>query len=94
LCGYEWQFNRMLCPNCEAEQGKKKDLIFVEGRSHEFADLCANCRKYIVGIDLREGKGESITPASAIGLVHLDILAQEKGYSPVAVCAWNMVGNA
>jgi FdhE protein len=92
LCGYEWQFNRMLCPYCEAEGQKKKDLIFVEGRSHEFAELCANCRKYIVGIDLRESKGESITPASAIGLVHLDLVAQEKGYSPVAMCAWNMVG--
>ncbi len=93
LCGYEWHFNRMLCPHCEAQGQKKKDLIYVEGRRHEYAELCANCRKYVVGIDLREGKGESITPASAIGLVLLDIMAQDKGYSPMAVCAWNMVGD-
>ena len=92
LCGHEWQFDRMLCPRCELE-GQKKQIIFVEGRRHEFAEVCPVCRQYTVGIDLRERKGESITPASAIGLVHLDIMAQEKGYSPLAVCAWNMVGD-
>lgn len=91
LCACEYPFNRMLCPHCEA-QGQKKSLIRVQGRPHEFAELYAGCRRYIVGIDLREAKRESITPASAVGLVHLDIMAQEKGYSPMAVCAWNMVG--
>ncbi len=90
LCGHEWQFNRMLCPRCET-QGQKKNLIYVEGRRDEFAELCASCGRYIVGLDLREHIGESITAASAIGLVHLDIMAQERGYSPVASCAWNMV---
>ncbi len=92
-CGHEWQFDRMLCPRCENLEQKRKDLIFVEGRRHEYAEACPDCHRYTVGIDLRERKGESITPASAIGLVHLDIMAQEKGYSPLAVCAWNMVGD-
>ncbi len=90
LCACEYQFNRMLCPHCEA-QGQKKNLIRVEGRQHEFAELYSDCRRYVVGIDLREAKGEPITAASAVGLVHLDIMAQEKGYSPMAVCAWNVI---
>ncbi len=91
LCGYQWQFNRMLCPHCQA-QGQKKQLIYVEGRRYEYAETYADCRRYVVGLDLREFQGESITPASAIGLVHLDIMAQERGYSPMAVTAWNVIG--
>ena len=93
LCGHQWQFNRMLCPHCEA-QGQKKQLIYVEGHQYEFAETYADCRRYIVGIDLRERKGESITPASAVGLVYLDIMAQDRGYEPVAVTAWNVIGPA
>lgn len=93
LCGYQWQFNRMLCTRCEA-QFQKKNLIHVEGRRHEFAELCGSCRHYMVGVDLREAKGETITPATAIGLLHLDMVAQDRGYEPVAVTAWNVIGPA
>lgn len=91
LCGHQWQFDRMRCPHCEA-QGQKKRLIYVEGCRHEYAETYADCRRYIVGVDLRERPKEPLTPASAIGLVHLDIMAQERGFTPVAVTAWNVVG--
>jgi len=29
---------------------------------------------------------------SAISLVHLDMIMQDKGYKPMTACAWNVLG--
>jgi len=76
LCGYE-------CP-------EGREMRYVEGRQNEWAELCSECHKYIVGIDLGAST-EAATEAAAPGLVYLDILAQEKGFTPIAVCAWNII---
>lgn len=90
LCGYEWQFKKSECPYCGYEGKKGRKLTYLEERKNEWAELCPECHKYIVGIDL--GASSDIpTEAIAPGLVYLDILAQQKGYNPVAVCAWNMI---
>ena len=54
------------------------------------AELYSECHKYIVGIDLGAST-EAVTETAALGLVYLDILAQEKGFTPIAVCAWNII---
>ena len=46
------------------------------------------------GIDLRGQFDESVLEVAAIGMVHLDVLAQAKGLLPVAVCVWNTVSSA
>lgn len=33
----------------------------------------------------------TVTDVAAIGMIYLDVLAQQKGYSPVADCVWNMI---
>jgi FdhE protein len=79
----------MTCPNCE-KRNKKMEFMSIEGAGHKWADLCSHCRTYIVGIDMRKQTG-IITDIAALSMVHLDIIAQKKGYSPIAECAWNMV---
>jgi FdhE protein len=91
LCGHEWRFMRTQCPFCENEDHEKMELYFVEGREHERAELCYKCNRYIVNIDTRKCAEEVVTEVAAIGMLYLDILAQGKGFSPVALCAWNMV---
>lgn len=91
LCGHEWRFMRTMCPYCENEDHEKTELYFVEGREHERAELCYQCNRYIVNIDTRKFAEEVVTEVAAIGMLYLDILAQGKGFLPVALCAWNMV---
>jgi len=91
LCGHEWRFMRTKCPFCENDDHEKMELYFVEGRKHERAELCHKCNRYIVNIDMRKCAEEVVTEVAAIGMLYLDILAQGKGFLPVALCAWNMV---
>lgn len=90
LCGYEWRFKRTECPYCGYEGKKGKQLDYIEGRNKEWAESCPECKRYIVGTDLGAST-ETATEAVAPGLIYLDILAQKKGFTPIAVCAWNMV---
>jgi FdhE protein len=89
LCGYDWRFDRMTCPYC-GEINKSKEFTCVVGFEHEWVELCPDCHRYIVGIDLRK-QAVVTSDVAAIGMVHLDIIAQQKGFSPIANCAWNMV---
>jgi FdhE protein len=91
LCGHEWRFMRTKCPFCENDDHEKMELYFVVGREHERAELCYQCKRYIVNIDMRNCAEEVVTEVAAIGMLYLDILAQGKGFLPVALCAWNMV---
>jgi FdhE protein len=91
LCGHEWRFMRTMCPFCENDDHEKMEFYFVEGREHERAELCHKCNRYIVNIDMRKCAEEVVTEVAAIGMLYLDILAQGKGFLPVALCAWNVV---
>lgn len=89
LCGYEWRFDRQTCPYC-GEKKERKEFISVDGFEHEWVELCHDCHRYIVGIDLTKRTGVT-TDVATIGMVHLDIIAQNRGFLPAAECAWNMV---
>jgi FdhE protein len=91
LCSHEWRFMRTKCPYCENDDHEKMELYFVEDREHERAELCYQCKRYIVNIDTRNFAEEVVTEVAAIGMLYLDILAQGKGFLPVALCAWNML---
>jgi FdhE protein len=89
LCGYDWRFDRMTCPYC-GKVNRGKEFICVDGFEHEWVELCSDCHRYIVGIDLRK-QIEVTSDVAAIGMIHLDMIAQQRGFLPTAQCAWNMV---
>ncbi len=91
FCGHEWVFARIKCPFCETEEQSKMELIFSKDRAFERAELCYECMKYVVSLDLRE-RIDMAREVAALGLVYLDVLAQEKGFEPGAVCGWNVIG--
>jgi FdhE protein len=86
LCGYDWRFDRMACPCC-GKINKGKEFIRVDGFEHEWVELCPDCHRYIVGIDLRKQK-EVTADVAAIAMVHLDIIAQCRGFLSTAESAW------
>jgi FdhE protein len=91
-CGHEWRFSRVLCPCCEApakEEGMS--YFFVEGKDTEAAFICEACKKYLITLNRVDNPGEKDVEILAMGMAHLDISMQEKGYSPMKSCFWNNV---
>jgi FdhE protein len=91
LCSHEWRFMRTQCPCCENEDTKQSELCFVEDRSYERAEMCHQCKRYLVGVDLRKYPYEFIPEVAVAGMMYLDILCQEKGFLPMADSAWTLV---
>ena len=91
LCSHEWRFMRTQCPFCENENPEKLELCFVEDRAYERAEMCHHCKKYLVSTDLRKYPYDFIPEVAAVGTMYLDILAQEKGFLPMAVPVLNTV---
>jgi FdhE protein len=88
-CSHEWKFPRLKCPYCEHENPKETNFFFVDSDKENKAFACDKCRKYLITIN-RPMELESIDPTiTAIGLTHLDLLLQDKGFAPMAVCPWN-----
>jgi FdhE protein len=90
-CSHEWRFMRTQCPFCENEDPKKSELCFVEDRAYERAEMCHQCKRYLTGIDLRKYPYAFIPEVALTGTMYLDILAQEKGFLPMADFAWTLV---
>jgi FdhE protein len=89
FCGHEWSYTRIACPFCECVDPEQLELYYSQTRPFERAELCRQCKKYFVSIDIRGREFQVDREVAALGLVHLDLLAQEKGYSPGAACDWN-----
>ncbi len=89
-CSHEWRFNRVLCPYCEHE-GKEEGTtyFFVEGNERETAFICTRCNKYLLTLNRVSDLGDHDFDVVSMGLTHLDMIMQEKGYNPVAFTEWN-----
>jgi FdhE protein len=89
FCGYQWGYLRLSCPFCESDDQDKLEFLFSEDRKHERAELCLICKKYIVGIDSRESTINIPREVAGLSLIYLDLIAQQKGFSPGVANAWN-----
>jgi FdhE protein len=88
-CGHAWPFARLACPYCEHEDPQNTNILFVEGQPEDSAFTCDKCRRYL----LTANRSASLAPPHAdliaMSLIHLDLILQEKGYSPMTECLWN-----
>ncbi len=90
-CGQDWRFTRVVCPYCEKEAQQGMDYFYVENKTQESAFVCDKCKKYLVTL-YRAGRLHARDmDISAISLVHLDMIMQDKGYEPMIACAWNVL---
>jgi FdhE protein len=89
LCAHHWRFKRIACPVCGNEDPDQAGYLFAEGRERERVEICRSCGKYLAALDVRGLDQEPLWQVAALGLVHLDLLAQQEGLVPVARCAWN-----
>lgn len=90
FCFNEWRFMRLMCPCCETQEAGQAEVLFVEGREHERLDLCHKCKKYVAEIDLRNLVSEPVLEVAALGLLHLDVVAQQRGFQPMGGSWWGV----
>ncbi|PKN06293.1 MAG: hypothetical protein CVU72_05220 [Deltaproteobacteria bacterium HGW-Deltaproteobacteria-7] len=90
-CGQDWRFTRVSCPYCEKEERKDMEYFYVENKTQEAAFICDTCKKYLVTLYRAGHLFARDMDVSAISLIHMDMLMQQKGYEPMAICAWNVL---
>lgn len=90
-CGHDWRFTRVSCPYCEKETRQGMEYFYVENKTQEAAFVCDKCKKYLITL-YRAGKlFARDMDISAISLIHMDLLMQNKGYEPMTICVWNVL---
>jgi FdhE protein len=83
-CGTTWRYTRVACPSCESTDHDQIELFYLDGKAQERADACHLCRRYILHVDRRELSREFIPALEPLGLLHLDMIMQKKGFTPAS----------
>jgi FdhE protein len=79
LCGTEWLFRRLLCPNC-AEENKDRLPVFTAAEfDYVRLDACDTCHTYIKSIDLTKN-GKAVPVVDELATLSLNMWAQENHY--------------
>ena len=79
LCGTEWFFRRLLCPNC-AEENKERLPVFTAAEfDYVRVDACDSCHTYIKSIDLTKN-GKAVPVVDELATLSLNMWAQENNY--------------
>lgn len=89
LCGHLWRFPRGRCPACGETGHERRDLFLAQGRERERIHACSACGRYLLVINRVDSTVPLDPDIAPITLLHLDIVAQQKGYLPLALTAWN-----
>ena len=87
FCGYQWRIDRISCPFCNNQEQGSLQYFYGEGEDAYRIDLCDRCRQYIKTIDYRNLE-ESDPVLEDLATLHLDILANQKGYKRPVPNPW------
>jgi FdhE protein len=90
LCGHDWRFSRVICPYCSHENQQEMPYFFVEGKEQETAFVCDSCKRYLITINHISDLETHDPDVLAMGMTHLDLLMQQKGFMPMTLCTWNV----
>jgi len=80
LCFTEWEYRRLLCPNCGEEDKEKLPVYTAEEFPHIRVESCDTCRVYLKAIDLTKN-GRAVPEVDELASVVLDLWAAEHGYT-------------
>jgi FdhE protein len=80
LCSNEWEFRRVLCPNCSEKDKDRLPVYTAEPFNQVRVEACDSCRTYIKSIDLTKN-GLAIPCVDELASVALDLWAAEAGYT-------------
>ena len=72
LCFTEWEFRRLLCPNCGEEDPAKLAIYTAEEFPHVRVEACESCKVYLKAVDLTKN-GLAVPEVDEIASVVLDL---------------------
>lgn len=93
-CGLHWRFSRAVCPSCGTQENSKLTRYSLSEKPQQFIYACDACNHYLPCIDLGDSAGPDALPdldCASLLLVHLDAMAQAKGYEPLSPAAWAVI---
>lgn len=93
-CAHAWRLARTICPFCEHDEKKDREYFHVEDQMQERVETCKHCNHYLLTIDVRDRVAPVDHRVAPLGLIHLDLLARERGYLPLADTPWNLAAPA
>ena len=79
LCGTEWEFRRVVCPNCGEQHKDKLPVYTTDEFQQARIEACDTCKSYIKCIDLTKD-GHAVPVVDDLATLALDVWAQEQGY--------------
>jgi len=79
LCSTEWDFRRLLCPNCGEETERNLPVYVAREFPHVRIEACDTCRTYIKSVDLTKN-GLAVPVVEEIASVALNLWADEHEY--------------
>jgi len=80
LCAHEWNYRRLVCPDCGEEDVHKLAIYFAEGITHVRVEACDTCRHYIKTVDLTKD-GHAVPVVDELATIPLNLWATEHGYT-------------
>lgn len=80
LCATEWQYRRVLCPNCGQENKEQLPIYTAADFEHVRVEACDTCKTYIKSVDLTRD-GHAVPVVDELGTVALNLWADEHGYT-------------
>jgi FdhE protein len=83
LCSTEWNFRRVVCPNCGEEQKDHLPVFIASEFDYVRVDACDTCHTYIKAIDLTKN-GHAVPVVDELATVSLNFWAQENKYSKLS----------
>lgn len=82
LCGTEWLFRRVACPNCGETDKEKLPVFIAEQTGYVRVEACDSCGSYLKSVDLTRD-GHAIPVVDELATPALSIYAQENGYTKI-----------
>ena len=89
LCGTDWRFRRAICPACGSEKKGCMETFYASTNQAEHVSFCSECKKYCVGLDMRNISPAPDLDVMAFCMLPLDMLAAEKELVPMCRTSWN-----
>jgi len=87
-CATEWEFRRVLCPNCAEQNHEKLPRFSAEDFPHVRVEACDTCKRYLKSVDLTIN-GLAVPLVDEIAAAALDLWAAEHGYEKIEL---NLMG--
>lgn len=94
VCSHHWRFMRLTCPGCGNQDHERLTRFSLADYPRENIYACEDCGRYLPCLDLLERFEDVDFGLAALGLVHLDAVAQSRGYAPLSPAPWTALGLA